>query len=567
VVERYVPLKRAGANYVACCPFHSEKTPSFTVSATKQFYHCFGCGAHGTAIGFVMEYSGAGFIDAVKDLAQGAGMQVPEIKNERPRGKSEDGDDLYAVLLAAAHYYRQQLKNAPPAIEYLKKRGLSGDIAKQFGIGYAPGGWQNLQAAFPDYRAKALVAAGLVIQGDEDKRYDRFRDRIMFPIVDQRGHIVGFGGRVLEQGEPKYLNSPETALFEKGRELYGLYQARRAIRDAGRVIVVEGYMDVVALAQHGIGYAVATLGTATTPTHVQKLMRQTEDIVFCFDGDDAGRRAAWRALENSLEQLADGKQLSFLFLPQGEDPDSYVRQAGKDGFEKMLGAAKPLSQFLVDELKSRVDLNTHEGRARLLQDARPLVKQIGAPLLSLLLRKELARLTGITQQELDVQFQVKLVASAAAPRRNPPVQRSIMRSLLELIMLHPEFALQVERAALETGDGVAGIDQPELKALAAVLEAAANGAAVANWPEYFRDSEHATLLGQIETGLLRRQELNLSADEVKAEFDDGWRQLLDQLRRGQWTALNEKSRKQELSSEDKDSYRRLSQPAPAAAQK
>ncbi len=567
VVERYVPLKRAGANYVACCPFHGEKTPSFTVSQTKQFYHCFGCGAHGTAIGFMIEYAGVGFIDAVKDLAQSAGMQVPEVKSERPRGKSGEGDDLYAVLLKAAQYYRQQLKNAPRAIDYLKNRGLSGDIAKQFGIGYAPDGWQNLQAAFPDYDANALVAAGLVIQSDGSKRYDRFRDRIMFPIVDQRGHIVGFGGRVLDQGEPKYLNSPETALFEKGRELYGLYQGRRAVRDAGRVIVVEGYLDVVALAQAGIGYAVATLGTATTPAHVQKLLRQTGEVVFCFDGDDAGRRAAWRALENSLEQLVDGKQLSFLFLPQGEDPDTYVRKLGKDAFEKLLKDAKPLSQFLLDELKSHVDINTHEGRARLLQEARPLVKQVAAPLLSLMLRKQLAQIAGISQQELDAQFQVKSHITAAAPRRSPPVQRSIVRSLIELVMSHPEFSRLVERAALEPGCGVAVINQAELKALMALLEAAARGETVVNWPEYFRDSEHEELLRQIEPGLLKRQEDAWSADEAKAEFSDGWAQLQEMIRRGLLTALNEKSRKQELSSEDKDRYRRLSQSAQAAAQK
>jgi DNA primase len=567
VVERYVPLKRAGANYVACCPFHSEKTPSFTVSQTKQFYHCFGCGAHGTAIGFMIEYAGVGFIDAVKDLAQSVGMQVPEVKSERPRGKTEEGDDLYEVLLKAAQYYRQQLKNAPRAIEYLKKRGLSGDIAKEFGIGYAPDGWQNLQAAFPDYSAKALVAAGLVIQGDEGKRYDRFRDRIMFPIVDQRGHIAGFGGRVLDRGEPKYLNSPETALFEKGRELYGLYQGRRAVRDAGRVIVVEGYMDVAALAQHGIGYAVATLGTATTPAHVQKLLRQAEEIVFCFDGDDAGRRAAWRALENSLEQLADGKQLSFLFLPQGEDPDTYVRKLGKDAFEKLLGDAQPLSQFMLRELSSRVDLDTHEGRARLLQEARPLVKQVAAPLLSLMLRKQLAQMAGITQQELDAQFQVKSNTAAVAPRRNPPIQRSIVRSLLELVMSHPEFSRLVERSALEPASGVAAINQAELKALAALLEAAARGETVVNWPEYFRDSEHEELLRQIEPGLLKRQEDHWSADEARAEFSDGWAQLQEMIRRGLLTALNEKAGKQELSSEDKDRYRRLTQSAQAAAQK
>ncbi len=567
VVERYVPLKKAGANYVACCPFHGEKTPSFTVSQTKQFYHCFGCGAHGTAIGFMIEYAGVGFIDAVKDLAQSAGMQMPEFKAERPRGKTEEGDDLYAILLKAAQYYRQQLKNAPRAIDYLKNRGLSGDVAKEFGVGYAPDGWQNLQSEFPDYNNKALVAAGMVIQGDEGKRYDRFRDRIMFPIVDQRGHIIGFGGRVLDKGEPKYLNSPETALFEKGRELYGLYQARRAIRDAGRVIVVEGYMDVVALAQSGIGYAVATLGTATTPTHVQKLLRQAGEIVFCFDGDDAGRRAAWRALENSLEQLVDGKLLSFLFLPQGEDPDSYVRKLGKQAFEKLLGDAKPLSQFLLDELKSRVDLNTHEGRARMLQEARPLVKQVAAPLLSLMLRKQFAQVAGISQQELDAQFQVKSTVAAAAPRKNPPVQHSIVRALIELAMSHPQFAQHVDRAALELARGITEINQRELTTLIAMLDVAGIGETVNNWPEYFRDSEHEELLRQVESGLFKRHEMNLSPDEIRTEFSDGWAQLLEMIRKGQLTALNEKSKKQDLSSEDKDHYRRLSKPTQSAVPK
>jgi DNA primase len=331
VIDRHVKLKRAGANFSACCPFHSEKSPSFTVSPTKQFYHCFGCGAHGTAVGFLMEYSGLGFVDAVKELAQGIGLTVPEERSHEPqrrRNESEDGEDLHAVMLKAAQFYRGALKDAPQAIEYLKRRGLSGEIAKKFGVGYAPEGWQNLERAFPQYQSSALTLAGLVKQNDEGRRYDVFRDRIMFPIVDVRGNVIGFGGRVLDKGEPKYLNSPETPLFEKGRELYGLYQARRAIRDAGRVIVVEGYMDVVALAQHGVEYAVATLGTATTPAHVQKLLRQTDEIVYCFDGDSAGRRAAWRALENSLGQLADDKQLRFLFLPQGEDPDTYVRQHG-----------------------------------------------------------------------------------------------------------------------------------------------------------------------------------------------------------------------------------------------
>ncbi len=437
VIDRHVKLKRAGANFSACCPFHSEKSPSFTVSPTKQFYHCFGCGAHGTAVGFLMEYSGLGFVDAVKELAQGIGLVVPEEPSHEPqrrRNQGEDGEDLHAVMLKAAQFYRGALKDAPQAIEYLKRRGLSGEIAKKFGVGYAPEGWQNLERAFPQYQSSALTVTGLVKQNDEGRRYDVFRDRIMFPIVDVRGHVIGFGGRVLDKGEPKYLNSPETPLFEKGRELYGLYQARRAIRAAGRVVVVEGYMDVVALAQHGVEYAVATLGTATTPMHVQKLLRQTDEIVYCFDGDSAGRRAAWRALENSLGQLADGKQLRFLFLPQGEDPDTYVRQQGKEGFEQLLDAAVPLSQFLIGELSNRTDRGTWEGRARLLQEAKPLIKEITAPMLSLMLRKQLAELAGFTLQELDAEFQIKSVAKAApAPARRASAVSQPMRLLTCLL--------------------------------------------------------------------------------------------------------------------------------------
>jgi DNA primase len=362
VIERYVPLKKGGANYLACCPFHTEKTPSFTVSPSKQFYHCFGCGAHGNAISFLMEYQGLGYVDAVKDLAESVGMKMPEFE---PRTKKpESGPDLYEIMKRACDYYREQLKTAPRAIEYLKGRGLSGKIAARFGIGYAPEGWQSLESVFPSYADKALKDAGLVIDPEGGgRRYDRFRDRIMFPILDQRGSVIAFGGRVLGEGEPKYLNSPETPLFEKGRELYGLAQARLAIRAAGRAIVVEGYMDVVALAQHGVEYAVATLGTATSATQIQKLLRQTEEVVFCFDGDAAGRKAAWHALEVSLPHLADNKAMRFLFLPQEHDPDSFVREKGKEAFEKMLGTARPLSEFFVEELMGRVELKTYEGRA------------------------------------------------------------------------------------------------------------------------------------------------------------------------------------------------------------
>ena len=391
-----------------------------------------------------MEYSGAGFIDAVKELAQSVGMTVPEEpRSEQAARRTEDGDDLHGVLLRAAQFYRAQLKDAPHAIAYLKGRGLSGDIAKHFGVGYAPDGWQGLAAVFPDYSAKALLAAGLVKQNDEGRRYDVFRDRIIFPIVDVRGNVIGFGGRVLGNGEPKYLNSPETPVFEKGRELYGLHQARRAIRDAGRVIVVEGYMDVVALAQSGVEYAVATLGTATTPMHVQKLLRHTDEIVFCFDGDDAGRRAAWRALENSLGQLVEGKQLRFLFLPQGEDPDTYVRQQGKAAFEALFDKAVPLSQFLLQELAKQSDLSAAEGRANLIHLAKPLLKQIQALGLRLQIVKALAEVSRLAPDEVERLCELKSLAKRAAPAQphlNRAPKMTSDKQLLRLLLDQPQLA-------------------------------------------------------------------------------------------------------------------------------
>ncbi|HYF59519.1 MAG TPA: DNA primase, partial [Burkholderiaceae bacterium] len=319
VVGKHVKLKKGGANWLGLCPFHGEKSPSFTVSPTKQFYHCFGCGAHGSAIGFLMEHAGLGYVDAIHELARSLGLSVPEERG--PDDARRRDPDLLSTLEAAARFYRQRLKDAPAAIEYLKSRGVSGETALRFGIGYAPEGWRGLEAAVPDYSAKALVESGLVIEPEADepeggrrKRYDRFRDRIMFPIRNPRGQVIGFGGRVLGQGEPKYLNSPETPLFSKGRELYGLFEGREAIRRADCAIVVEGYMDVVMLAQHGVGHAVATLGTATTAQHVQKLLRLVERVVFAFDGDAAGRRAAWRALEACLPHASDTKRVDFLFL-------------------------------------------------------------------------------------------------------------------------------------------------------------------------------------------------------------------------------------------------------------
>jgi len=346
VIDKHVRLKKAGTNFKACCPFHNEKTPSFNVSPSKQFYHCFGCGVHGNAIGFVMEYSGLSYPDAIRELAQQVGLEVPESRGNAPgRPSGTQAKGLIERMVEALDFYRAELKKTPAAIDYLKRRGLSGEIAARYGLGYAPDAWQSLQAVFPDYDAAVMKDTGLVIDSDpgeagegepakKSRRYDRFRGRVMFPILDARGNVIGFGGRVIGEGEPKYLNSPETPLFEKGRELYGLYQARRAIRDESLVIVVEGYMDVVALAQHGVENAVATLGTATTPMHVAKLLKLADDVVFCFDGDNAGRKAAWRALETSLAVLADGKTVRFLFLPAEDDPDTFVRRRGRKGFSR-----------------------------------------------------------------------------------------------------------------------------------------------------------------------------------------------------------------------------------------
>lgn len=471
-IDRHVPLKKAGANFVACCPFHSEKTPSFTVSQSKQFYHCFGCGAHGNAISFLIEYSGLSFVEAVQDLAAYAGMQLPvpaqqidtfssqtTVDNFSTDQKSANNNsevspqDLLDALQAATRYYREQLKVSDKAIAYLKQRGLSGKIAARFGIGYAPPGWQNLDAVFTDYKSgktrKILMQAGLVISEDEAKQYDRFRDRIMFPILDQKGRIIGFGGRVLGQEEPKYLNSPETALFEKGRELYNFFSARRAIRAANYAIVVEGYMDVIALAQHGIDNAVAALGTATTSFHIQKLLRQTDNIIFCFDGDKAGKKAAWRALENSLPLLADGKYLSFLFLPEGADPDSYINQFGKASFEQQLKHTLPLSEFLFKELCSDANLQTGEGRAKLISDAKPLLQQVTAPALSLILSRRLAELSGINQEELGELLQIKRAPGTHKTEKDPRRQSvTLYRRLIRILLYAPGHITKLDRRLL-----------------------------------------------------------------------------------------------------------------------
>ena len=428
IVGRHVALRKGGANLLGLCPFHGEKSPSFTVSPAKQFYHCFGCGAHGDAIRFLMEHAGLGFIDAVKDLAQQVGLQVPEaqtdpVEQARAAQLKAQKSTLTDVLQKAAEHYRAKLKEDTRAIDYLKRRGLTGRIAQHFGLGYAPPGWRSLASAFASYDAAELVDSGLVIaQGDdvqEQKRYDRFRDRIMFPIRSVKGEVIGFGGRVLDTGEPKYLNSPETPLFVKGQELYGLHEARTAIRERGYALVVEGYMDVVALAQSGFGNAVATLGTACTPDHVKKLLRFTDSIVFSFDGDAAGRRAASRALEAVLPQVSDLRTFRFLFLPTEHDPDSYVRAFGAAAFEKMVENATPLSRQLTDRASEGTDLTTPEGRARMLAQARPLWALLPQGALRLQLLNELAQAGRTSTQELATLWGERTTSDLGAPGRAP----------------------------------------------------------------------------------------------------------------------------------------------------
>ncbi|RPC20307.1 DNA primase, partial [Neisseria meningitidis] len=405
IIDEQVPLKKGGANYMACCPFHKEKTPSFSVSPTKQFYHCFSCGAHGSAIGFVMEHQGLSFPEAVQFLADRVGMVVPKVRgqNDNPEVRAErkkKQQTLEETTAAAADFYAQQLKFNPTAKAYLDKRGLGAEVIAHYGLGYAPDGWQPLAQVFQPYPNTALVDTGMVID-NEGRHYDRFRHRIMFPIRNPRGQVIGFGGRVLDDSKPKYLNSPDTPLFDKGKNLYGLYEGRAAVKEAGRILVVEGYMDVVALAQFGVGYGVAALGTATTAEHVKILMRQADSIYFCFDGDSAGRKAAWRALENALPQLKDDKSLHFLFLPEEHDPDSYIRAYGKAQFEDaLLNQSKPLSEYFWEHLSDGIHLNTQEGKAELVKTSSPLLAQITAPALAYLLKQRLSELVGIDPDNL-----------------------------------------------------------------------------------------------------------------------------------------------------------------------
>ncbi len=452
VIERRVPLKRAGREFQARCPFHDEKTPSFTVSPQKQFYHCFGCGAHGSAIGFLMNFEGLEFVDAVEDLAHSAGLEVPR---EAQRAALPSAG-LYEILTSAAAWYEKQLKKSPEAIEYLKQRGLSGEIARQFGIGFAPEGWDHLikKLGRDDKRLDQLKRTGMLSQGKSGV-FDKFRHRIMFPIHDRRGRVIGFGGRALDDDGPKYLNSPETELFHKGRELYGLYLARKNQAKMDRVLVVEGYMDVVALAQFGFSNCVATLGTATTSEQAELLFRAADEVVYCFDGDRAGRKAAWRAMEATLPRLRDGRQARFLFLPEGEDPDSMVRKDGADAFSALLDQAQPLSGFFFDHFTGAVDMGSIDGRARLVQQTKPLLDTIPPGVFQDMM---LDRLESLAQHRIGGRTAGGPMPKPAPAAGKPTQKRTPMRMALAHLVQNPSLATGVRHTDAFEGCDLAGFE-------------------------------------------------------------------------------------------------------------
>lgn len=452
IIDTYVPLKKAGRNHQACCPFHDEKTPSFTVSQQKQFYHCFGCGANGTAISFLMEHLHMGFIEAIEDLASRAGVEIPRDAIQTSSTNNQSSE-LYGLMDIVTGFYSKQLRNHPKAdsvISYLKGRGISGEIAAEYELGFAPPGWDNLMSELggSDDSQKRLLKIGAIIENDHGGYYDRFRDRLTFPIRDQRGRAIGLGGRVLDDSKPKYLNSPETPIFHKGRELYGLYQARKALKDIDSLYIVEGYMDVIALAQFGIRNVVASLGTAATPEHLEKMFRITGKLVFCFDGDNAGKKAAWRALENALPLLRDGRQVYFMFLAEGEDPDSYVRSNGKDAFLDA-DMRTPLSGFLFNSLGRKIDIQSLEGRSEMVNKALPYLGKLPSDPYKDILVQELSKITHYDIE--DIQHRLSGQSSTGSMRRpikkqgneqNKGIEK--IRWLVRCLLHQPDLALELE---------------------------------------------------------------------------------------------------------------------------
>jgi DNA primase len=558
VIDARVPLKKAGREFQACCPFHNEKTPSFTVSPTKQFYHCFGCGAHGTAIGFLMEFDHLEFPEAVEELAKMAGVEVPYEQGQRATPQQrEQKTNLYDLMANCDRYYRQQLRQhakASVAVDYLKGRGLSGEVAARYGLGYAPPG-NNLLHALGSQFSQQLVATGMLIRKDNGETYDRFRERIMFPIRDSRGRVIAFGGRVINPDDkPKYLNSPETPLFHKGRELYGLYEVRQALRQIPRLLVVEGYMDTIALAQQGINYAVATLGTACTAEHIQKLFRLTNDVVFCFDGDRAGREAAWRALENALPVVGGTHQVRFMFLPEGEDPDTQVQKIGKEAFEELIQQAQSLSTFFFSSLREGISRHDLEGHRTLIEKARPYLQTLNDEAYRSLLVRELATYTH--QDEATVQAQLGLESKTRRTRpastglkKEPP---SLVRTALRYLLFQPAVAKSVKDPR-----SLAQIEQPGIGLLVDLLETlqstpTLNTAALL---ERWRNTEEGKHLEKLATW---QPSLN-DPESLQQEFLGAIARLEEQHRSSRTDALLAKANQGQLSAEEKAELKALLQ--------
>ncbi|NIY81786.1 DNA primase [Vibrio hepatarius] len=552
IIDARVKLKKKGKNYSACCPFHNEKTPSFSVSQEKQFYHCFGCGVHGNAIDFMMEYERLEFPEAIEELASFLGLDVPReqssnghFQSNRPQASTEQKRNLYDLMGSIAQFYRDQLKlsSSKIAIDYLKDRGLSGEVVHKFGIGYVADEWDLVRKNFGQNQQTQdmLVSGGMLIENDKGNRYDRFRGRVMFPIRDRRGRVIGFGGRVIGEGTPKYLNSPETPIFHKGKELYGLYEVMQAYREPSQILVVEGYMDVVALAQYGVDYSVASLGTSTTGDHIQLLFRQTNTVVCCYDGDRAGKEAAWRALENALQYLKTGNTLKFLFLPDGEDPDSYIRKYGKEAFEQQIKQATPLSNYLFDNLieMHQLNLGSNEGKSALRAHASALINQIPDPYFQELLEKLLDERTGFDNRLR----QARQKTGETRPQPHKKIKRTPMREVIALLVQNPSYAQLVPDLS-----SVRDLTVPGLRLFVEVLEYChqhpniSTGQLMENW----RNTSHEALLSR-----LAGWEIPLDEDNEQDIFLDSLDNILAQCVEKQIENLQAKERSVGLSTEER----------------
>ncbi|MFH4855741.1 DNA primase [Vibrio diabolicus] len=555
IIDARVKLKKKGKNYGACCPFHNEKTPSFSVSQEKQFYHCFGCGAHGNAIDFLMEFDRLEFVEAIEELASYLGLDVPREQRSGgngsfqsgPQASSSEKRNLYDLMGSIAQFYRNQLKQpaSKVAIEYLKDRGLSGEIVQKFGIGYVADEWDLVRKNFGQNKENQdmLVTGGMLIENDKGNRYDRFRGRVMFPIRDRRGRVIGFGGRVLGDGTPKYLNSPETPIFHKGKELYGLYEVLQAHREPPQILVVEGYMDVVALAQYGVDYSVASLGTSTTGDHLQVLFRQTSTVVCCYDGDRAGREAAWRAMENALPYLTDGRQLKFMFLPDGEDPDSYIRQNGKQAFEQQVSNAMPLSEFMFSSLTQQVDMSTKEGMAKLSTLAVPLIDKVPGGTLRLYLRELLGRRLGLVDERQLQQLISKQGKEDKRPQPHKEIKRTPMREVIALLIQNPQYVTMVPDLT-----SVRDLPIPGLSLFVDVLDKCQAHPHINTGQllEHWRNSQNETLLSR-----LASWDIPLDEDNQEEIFLDSLDKIIAQCVEKQIENLQAKARSVGLSAEEK----------------